>query len=192
VLGLSGVSPPQQRSQQPSIVSSINDLFGGASNPGPASQMSSPPPAPYSQPAPRPSARSTPDPFAALASSTPRQASPFQFQQSIKPPQQSSGAVDLLGVGAPTQSSNLAQISTSAANDDDEWNFTSAVPDSSKELIVTNSSINVVFNVSRESDTTLLIKSRVSNNTPLPISDLTIQLAVSKASDLIVSLLAPY
>lgn len=142
--------------------------------------MSSPPPAPYSQPAPRPSARSTPDPFAALASSTPRQASPFQFQQSIKPPQQPSGAVDLLGVGSPAPSSNLAQSTTSAANDDDEWNFTSAVPDSSKELIVTNSSINVVFNVSRESDTVLLIKSRVSNNTSLPISELTIQLAVSK------------
>lgn len=81
-------------------------------------------------------------------------------------------------MSAPT--TNLAQ--TSAANDDDEWDFASSVPDTSKEISVTNTSINVLFNVSRESDTTLLIQSRVSNNTPLPISGLTFLLAASKVS----------
>ncbi|KAF2799482.1 VHS-domain-containing protein [Melanomma pulvis-pyrius CBS 109.77] len=182
VLGLSGVSVPPPKIQQPSTSQSTYDLFGGVSNSAPPSQIASPPPPSYTHPAPRPSARSTPDPFAALASSTPRQASPFQFQQSINP--QPSGSVDLLGVGVPPPSSNLAQSSTSAANDDDEWTFASAVPDTSKELTVTNTSINVLFNISRESDTVLLIKSRVSNNTPLPISDLTFQLAASKGCQL--------
>ncbi|KAF2714128.1 ADP-ribosylation factor-binding protein-like protein GGA1 [Pleomassaria siparia CBS 279.74] len=180
VLGLSGVAVPQAKTQQSSIPQSTLDLFGASNAPVP--QITSPSIPAYSQPAPRPSARSTPDPFASLASSTPRQGSPFQFQQSIK--SQPSGTVDLLGVGAPAPSSNLAQSSASAANDDDEWTFASAVPDTSKELTVTNTSINVVFNVSRESNDVLLIKSRVSNNTTLPISDLTFQLAASKGCQL--------
>jgi ADP-ribosylation factor-binding protein GGA len=90
-----------------------------------------------------------------------------------------SGAVDLLGGGMPAPSTNLTQ-SSATADDDDEWNFASAVPDTSKEITVTNTSINVLFNISRESDTTLLIQSRVSNNTPLPISGLTLQVAASK------------
>lgn len=80
----------------------------------------------------------------------------------------------------PAPSSTLAQASTSAANDDDEWTFASSVPDTSKEITVTNSSINVLFNVSRENDTVLLINSRISNNTPLPIANLTLQIAASK------------
>jgi ADP-ribosylation factor-binding protein GGA len=79
-------------------------------------------------------------------------------------------------------STNLAQ--TSAANDDDEWDFASSVPDTSREITVTNTSVNVLFNVSRESDTTLLIQSRISNNTPLPISDLKLLVAASKVSTL--------
>jgi hypothetical protein len=47
---------------------------------------------------------------------------------------------------------------------------------------VTNSSINVLFNVSRETDNNLLINSRISNNTPIPITSLTLQIAASKVS----------
>jgi hypothetical protein len=123
----------------------------------------------------------SPDPFAALTS-TPRQGSPFQYQQSIKTQTTGSAAVDLLGGDITAPSSNLAQSSTSAANDDDEWNFASSVPDTANEITVLNTNINVLFNVSRETDTTLLIQSRISNNTPLPISGLTLQLAASKVS----------
>jgi ADP-ribosylation factor-binding protein GGA len=92
--------------------------------------------------------------------------------------------MDLLGGAIPAPSSTLAQSSASVGNDDDdEWTFASSVPDTSKEITVTNSSINVLFNVSRESDTALLIKSRVSNNTPVPITALTLQVAASKVSD---------
>jgi hypothetical protein len=154
----------------------ITDLFTA----GPKStqpQITSPTPSTFSPPPTQPAR--TPDPFAALTS-TPRQGSPFQYQQSVKPPPAASGAVDLLGGGMPAPTTNLTQ--SSAADDDDEWNFASAVPDTSKEITVTNTSVNVLFNISRESDTTLLIQSRVSNNTPLPISGLTLQVAASKVS----------
>jgi ADP-ribosylation factor-binding protein GGA len=177
VLGLSGVPVPQSQAQQkkPSV-QQITDLFASTRTSA-APQSLSPAPFPISQPLVQP-ARS-PDPFAALTS-TPRQGSPFQYQQSIQQPSSASTTVDLLGGAIPAPSSALAQSSTSAANDDDEWTFASSVPDTSKEITVTNTSINVLFNVSRETDSTLLIKSRISNNTPMPIANLTLQVAASK------------
>jgi ADP-ribosylation factor-binding protein GGA len=173
------MSVPQPQVQQPPAPQSNVDLFGGIKSPGLPSQIK-PPTSNF--PRPLQAARSTPDPFAALTSPTSRQASPFQFQQSVKP--QSTGTVDLLGVGSPPPPSNLVQNSTNTANDDDEWTFTSAVPDTSKEITVVNSSVTVVFKISRESDTVLLIQSRISNNTPAPISALTFQSAVSKVRTL--------
>lgn len=187
VLGLSGVSVPQSPPpQQSSTSTSINDLLGGFSNSGPSSQISSPPPSlSASQKLPSQSSRATPDPFAALTSQsqTPRQASPFQFQQSIKPQTSgpsASGSTDLLGgFSNPPPTQNTAPVDTNA-NDDDEWTFTSAVPTSSKEITVTNTNVHIVFTVSRESDDVLLIQSRISNNTQSPVSELTFQSAVSK------------
>ena len=185
VLGLSGMPVPQSQ-PQPAPSQPNYDLLGGLTNSGPSSQISSPPPPAISHQAPPQAARSTPDPFASLTSPAPRQASPFQFQQSVKPQHSStgSGSADLLGVGspAPAPTSTLAQSTSTTAADDDEWTFASAVPDSSKEITVVNSSVNVVFNIKRDSDTVLLINSRVSNNTTAPISDLTFQSAVSKVN----------
>jgi ADP-ribosylation factor-binding protein GGA len=174
VLGLSGMPVPQSQ-PQPARTSAqqINDLFTSSQASTPR-QTASPAPAAFAQPPAR-----SPDPFAALTS-TPRQGSPFQYQQSVKQPPPASATVDLLGGAVPTPSSSLAQSSTNAANDDDEWTFASSVPDTSKEITVTNSSINVLFNVSRENDAVLLINSRISNNTPLPIANLTLQIAASK------------
>ena len=178
VLGLSGVPVPQQ---QKASNQAITDLFAsGSRSASSPQQFSSPPPSATFSPAPSQASR-TPDPFASLTS-TPRQGSPFQYQQSVKPPAPAAGTIDLLGGDISGPTSNLAQSSTSAANDDDEWTFASSVPDSSKEITVVNSTINVLFNISRENDTTLLINSRVSNNTPLPISGLTLQVAASKVS----------
>ncbi|KAJ4290934.1 ARF-binding protein [Kalmusia sp. IMI 367209] len=184
VLGLSGLPVPQSPPppQQQSAAQSINDLFGSMSNSGPSTQIPSPLPSARAQP-PTQSTR-TPDPFAALNSQTPRQGSPMHFQQSIKSQSTGSGTVDLLGGAVPAPTSSLAQSSTTAADDDDEWNFASAVPDTSKELTVTNTMINVVFHVSRESDTVLLIQNRISNRTPQPISNLTFQVAASKGAQL--------
>ncbi|CAN9305725.1 unnamed protein product [Alternaria alternata] len=176
VLGMSGMAVPQS---QKASNQAITDLFSAGPKPT-QSQITSPTPSTFSPPPIQPAR--TPDPFAALTS-TPRQGSPFQYQQSVKPPPVASGAVDLLGGGMPAPSTNLTQ-SSATADDDDEWNFASAVPDTSKEITVTNTSINVLFNISRESDSTLLIQSRVSNNTPLPISGLTLQVAASKGAQL--------
>jgi ADP-ribosylation factor-binding protein GGA len=170
---------PNSPAQPRPSTQAITDLFTS----GPKSttpQITSPPPSGGFPQFPTQPSR-TPDPFASLAS-TPRQASPFQYQQSVKPPPPASGAVDLLGGGISAPSTNLAQ-STSAVNDDDEWNFASSVPDSSKALTITNTTVNVLFNVSRETDTTILIQSRISNNTPLPISGFTLQVAASKVRE---------
>lgn len=180
VLGLSGMAVPQSPTplQQQSTTQSIVDLFGSTSNSGSSQQIPSPLPSTRSQPLPQPAR--TPDPFAALNSQTPRQGSPMNFQQSVKPPIGASGTVDLLGGAIPTPTSSLVQSTSAAANDDDEWTFASAVPDTSKEIAVNNTLINVVFKVSRESDTVLLIQNHVSNNTPQTISNLTFQVAASK------------
>ncbi|KAL6703471.1 ARF-binding protein [Coniothyrium glycines] len=180
VLGMSGMPVPQSQPQRTSN-QAITDLFGSTGTPTPPQIKSPAPSSSFSQPSFAP-ARS-PDPFAALAS-TPRQGSPFQYQQSVKPPSAPSAAVDLLGGAISTPSSNLAQSTASAANDDDEWTFASSVPDSSKDITVTNTTVNVLFNVSRESDTTLLIHSRISNNTSVPIAGLTLQVAASKGAQL--------
>ncbi|KAF2634218.1 ADP-ribosylation factor-binding protein GGA1 [Massarina eburnea CBS 473.64] len=178
VLGMSGTSAPQSQAQYKNTAKSITDLFNSA----PINAV--PSPISVAQPPPQPAR--TPDPFAALSSPGPRTASPMHFQQSIKPQSTGSGSIDLLGGAAPTPShapsSSLSQSTT--ANDDDEWTFASAVPDTNKEITVTNTNLNVVFNVSRESDSNLLIISRISNNTSLPVSQLTFQVAASKGAQL--------
>lgn len=172
---------PLHQGQQRTSAQQITDLFAKGPSPAPA-HIATPPLSAFSPPSVQP-ARS-PDPFAAL-SSTPRQGSPFQYQQSVKPPAAAPATVDLLGGAIPTPTSNLAQSTTSAANDDDEWDFASSVPDTTQEITVVNSNIHVLFKVSREADTALMIQSRISNNTPLPISGLTFQVAASKVSELI-------
>lgn len=142
------------------------------------------------------------DPFAALASSTPRGGSPFQFQQSVNrtaSPAAGSGSATLFDLGAPTSSqpttpkppmsANQSRLSTGAAAPDDEWTFTSALPDQPHDLTVSNSAVNITWTVSRppEDESVVLIKSRISNNTAQPISDFTFQVAVTKVSNLLFS-----
>jgi len=121
------------------------------------------------------------DPFAAL-NTPPRQASPFQFSSSTHPPapSSSSGGLDLLGLGNGASSAMPA-----AAQQDDEWEFSSSLPaDQPAQLVVTNGEIKIDFTIQRSSETELEIRSRVSNQTAQPISDLTFQLAVTKAYSL--------
>lgn len=140
----------------------------------------------------------------------PRQASPSpaQFQQSIPtskspavplsskptPPRvERASTFDLLGMGngtlppatsaapPPSYSSRPSTGDPSSKKDnDDEWTFSSALPDQPEDLIVTDSAIKTVFTVSRLNDTELEMRSRISNSTHQPISDLTFQLAVTK------------
>ncbi|OCK86170.1 ADP-ribosylation factor-binding protein GGA1 [Lepidopterella palustris CBS 459.81] len=184
----SGMSSPPSQTQQFTVPKPNYDPFGTISSSQPPPPAMAPPAMsstpsffPKAQSAqPQQPSRSTADPFAAFSSPAPRQASPFHFQQSIKPPAPAPHTNDLLSLG---NSPNLAQ-STTPSNDEDEWTFASAVPDQSKDITVSNTSINVTFNVSRESDDVILIKSRISNNTAQLVTDLTFQVAVSKGYSL--------
>lgn len=122
------------------------------------------------------------DPFASLAT-PPRQSSPFQYQSKspVPPPQApaSGRSADLLGLSSSTTAPPPAESNTAG---DDEWTFSSSLPDQPHDLTVTNahSSIKAVFTVVRTSDSELTIQSRISNQVPQSITDLTFQLAVTK------------
>ncbi|OCL15288.1 ADP-ribosylation factor-binding protein-like protein GGA1 [Glonium stellatum] len=184
----SGISSPPSQNQQSAVSKPNYDPFGSISDSQPTLQQTVAPSSYFSQTQPQNTQqllRSSADPFAALSSPAPRQASPFQFQHSVKPTAPPPSSSALLGLGS---SSNLGQSSTpshsisnmATSNDDDEWTFASAVPDQSKDITISNTSVNVTFNVSRESDDVILIRSRISNNTPQPVTGLTFQVAVSK------------
>ena len=135
----------------------------------PSSKPATPIPASLQQHQPKKS-----DPFAALGTPS-RQASPFQHAQSKAPATSSGGNLDLLGMGS--SNGNSAPAAT-----EDEWEFSSALPDQPTEITVTKSQITTVFKVSRPNDSELLIQSRISNATAQPVADLTFQLAVTKVS----------
>lgn len=125
------------------------------------------------------------DPFASLAT-PPRQASPFQHASHSKA---SSQNLDLLGMGSTSNGSSsspapststTSTITPTPAAVDDEWEFSSALPDQPTEITVTKSTIHTIFKVSRSNDSELLIQSRISNATAQFITDLTFQLAVTK------------
>ena len=175
-------SQPAPQQTQPSLAAqpskASSDLFGGLSQP--SSKPATPVPPSFAQSQAQHQAKKS-DPFAALAT-PPRSNSPFQFQsRSPAPPTaappQSSG-LDLLGMGG---SNGISTPQPTAPAADDEWTFSSSLPES-QDLTVTNTSIKTQFAVSRSSESELLIHSRTSNNTAQPIADLTFQLAVTKVS----------
>jgi ADP-ribosylation factor-binding protein GGA len=177
-------SQQQRSTPQPSMPSIFSqpapppqDLFGSIS--GPSSHSITPSPQQLQPP------QKKPDPFAALSNSNSRSGSPFQFQSRAPAPAPAPAApassnFDLLGGGVP------APTTTSAppvpVTDDDEWAFSSALPDApqEQELVITNSAIRTVFAVTRPNNTELVVSSRISNSTAQAIEDLTFQLAVTK------------
>ncbi|KAI4848848.1 ADP-ribosylation factor-binding protein-like protein GGA1, partial [Aureobasidium sp. EXF-8845] len=156
------IPPPPQ----PQAARANYDPFGMISSPAPASNAFQ-----KSQPQQQQKAA---DPFAALSGNS-RTASPFQFQQSVKPP-------------APPAA---PQSAASLLGGDDEWTFSSALPTQpqqpqSNAVTVIDSSVKAVFHISRPAGANdyLSIDARVSNKTAQPISDFTLQLAVTKAFSL--------
>jgi ADP-ribosylation factor-binding protein GGA len=152
------IPPPAQ----PQAARANYDPFGMISSPAPASNAFQ-----KSQPQQQQKAA---DPFAALSGNS-RTASPFQFQQSVKPP-------------APPAA---PQSAASLLGGDDEWTFSSALPTQpqqpqSNAVTVIDSSVKAVFHISRPAGANdyLAIDARVSNKTAQPISDFTLQLAVTK------------
>ena len=129
------------------------------------------------------------DPFAALTSPPPQQSSPFPTSHQA-PPTSSTPSKSLLDLGLQAQSTSQPQPPTSSQtisqHNDDDWEFTSAVPEDSQsttqDLIVSNSEIKILFHIERppESNDSISIKASFSNNTPLQVQDYTFQLAVTK------------
>jgi ADP-ribosylation factor-binding protein GGA len=173
-------SMPSMFAQQPPKPQTIStDLFGSLSTPTSKSVTPSPQQQQQQQ---QQQAQKKADPFAALSNSNSRSGSPFQFQSSRSPPApapaQSSSNFDLLGGGVPAAAPAPAANNTN--NNDDEWTFSSALPDAPQNLTITNSAIKTIFAVTRPNNTELIISSRISNSTTNPIEDLTFQLAVTK------------
>lgn len=176
--------------QQPITAGSSSGTFGGlnlstkqTSSPAPLTSTFSPQPTTQQQqPVPKT------DPFASLNTQTSRTTSPFQFQQSThpapNPAQPKPQSTTLLG-GLTSSTPQTTTTSASAAGDD-EWTFTSALPNTSATLTLHDSTIKITWLVSRPSqDPTLIeIASKISNNTSQPISELTFQVAVTRTVQL--------
>ena len=112
-----------------------------------------------------------------------RQPSPQPFQQSLAP--STSTSTSLLDL---TQSSNQKTNETSNSKSaEEEWTFASALPTKPNQITVLNSSIHIVFDITRvqRMGNDILIQSRVSNNAAQHVSDLTFQIAVTKVCHIV-------
>lgn len=189
----SSTSPQPQQTTQSSMVN--YDPFASLASSQPSSQSVTPAPTVGKQQ--EPASRQPPpsaDPFAILSNPTPRQPSPFEYQQQSSN-RVSSASPSLFDFGQtttpPTQQHQSSQASqqNSRTNTEEEWTFASSLPDQANlppvnEVMVTNTAVNVVFAVSRPAgdDKSITMVVRSSNNTAQPISEFTFQIAVPKVS----------
>lgn len=77
----------------------------------------------------------------------------------------------------------MSSARNSALVGEDEWTFSSSLPDQTPhEITLVNSAVNIMFLVSkaREADGAIKIKASISNNTTTPVADFTLQIAVMK------------
>ncbi|KUI72411.1 hypothetical protein VM1G_07970 [Cytospora mali] len=116
---------------------------------------------------------------------------PPKYQQSaFAPPSQAIDPFAALAAprAAPPQASAPAPAASQANNDDDEWNFSSALPTETPTLsrehkvLVSNTSLKIDMLANRTTGTSNSINLlfAFSNNTAQPISELHFQLAVTK------------
>ena len=185
------------QSQQAPLPAKPNyDPFRFATNSHPSSRSSTPAPPTLlqAQQATRPS-QSSSDPFAALSSAASRTASPLP---NLKPSQKltPSPSASLFDFASPkpalpqNQPARISQEATNGTSTDDDWDFTSALPDDGtelpvrKNLTVSNTSVKMDCHVERPetSDSTISISASFSNNTPSLITEYTLQVAVTKVN----------
>jgi hypothetical protein len=164
--------------QNPPAYQQNFDILGSLSASQPPSQSSTPTPGfPQFQ-----NATATPppppaDPFASLVSPSPRQPSPLPSAASPSPrPPASSSLLDFAGAEPKGK-----------APEDDEWNFTSSLPESSalpnqNRVQVLSSSLKVEFVARRhpQQQRQIHIVARFSNGTSQALNDLHFQVAVEK------------
>ena len=133
------------------------------------------------------------DPFAALSSNPPPQPSPSLNSQR---PQQASSttSASLFGFASPANQpsprnppANIPQ-QTNGASADDEWNFSSALPDehvnlpASNDVTVHSGPVNIIFKASRpsNSDSVIHITASFSNRTTNLVTEYEFKVAVTK------------
>ena len=145
------------------------------------------------QQAARPSQAST-DPFAALSSAS-RTASPLPISQLPQKPAPSPSA-SLFDFASPkppvpqSQPATSSEQTTNGTSADDDWVFSSALPEdvhelpAHNELIVSNTSVKIDFRVERAEavDSSISISASFSNNTSSLITEYTLQVAVTKVN----------
>lgn len=172
------------------------DPFRFVTNSIPSSRSTTPaPPTLFqTQQAAKPSPPST-DPFATLSSVASRTASPLPTSQISQKPNPSPSA-SLFDFASPkpavpqNQPAANSQQATNGTSADDDWNFTSALPDDGSELpahnklTVSNTSVRIDFRVERpeNSDSAISISASFSNNTPNLVTEYTLQVAVTKVN----------
>ena len=169
------------------------DPFSSLSNSKPPSTSTTPAPSLLqSQLASKPPQHPS-DPFAALSSPASRQPSPFLNPQQSQPPI-SSPSNSLFNFAQPnkqqlpTNSQPVPPAQSNGSTADDDWNFSSALPDesstlpASRVLPVSNGTVVIVFGVSRPSnkDSVVAINANFSNVSSSLITEYTFQLAVRK------------
>lgn len=181
-------TPPLQ--QAPAGFKPSYDIMASFNSSRPVSQTSTPAP----RPAQQPTATMTPpppatDPFAALVSASPRTSSPFPSgaSSSQSPAAASSSLLDLAGAGPPNTAA--ASGSSAKAQEDDEWNFASSLPEStalptSNKVQVLNSSLRIEFVARRHPSQPrqIHVVALFSNTTGQPLNELHFQVAVEKVS----------
>lgn len=175
--------PTAQQPGPPKPDYSAFSAFSGISQP--ASARNTPPPSIFQQQqiAPKPAQQPMSDPFAALTSPL-RQSTP-QF-----PPAPQAASSNLFDFGSPAPApipAVAAAAPPAASGDDDEWAFSSALPESndsplSNNITVSDTSVYILFHASRPSpsDPVINLSVRFSSRVPQPITELTFQVAVTK------------
>lgn len=143
------------------------------------SKPATPQPAINYQPPPPQVQKSVVDPFASLTAPA-RQATP---QQSSTP--------SLFDFSSNVSSKPQTPTVPTTSADDDEWAFESALPESNglpstNTITLTDTAVNVVVEASRRStsDPVIILSIKYSNKTPMPVTELTFQAAVSKTFNL--------
>ncbi|MCJ1381493.1 hypothetical protein MMC17_004604 [Xylographa soralifera] len=180
--------------QQPIPLKSNYDAFASLTTSRPSSQSTTPVPSLVQQQMHVPAPSHLSDPFAGLSSSSniPRQNSPFAQSQHNKA--SSTSMFDF--ASSTSQNANAASNSiaaaqnTNGASTDDDWNFSSALPEdslpSSASLIVSSKDVEIAFDVSirKTDDSVIDILATFSNKSSNPITEYTFQVAVTKAYSL--------
>ncbi|KAH8888598.1 ADP-ribosylation factor-binding protein GGA1 [Thozetella sp. PMI_491] len=173
--------------------------FGANSNvPGPALLSSitqhSSAKVPVSTPTPPPG--SSLSQFAAFSSapSGSQSSTPGPSQSAFAPPSKPASADPFAALGSPSFSSSKqpSPVPAAAANDDDEWSFSSALPVEAPVLprehkvVVSNTGLKIDMLANRVTAGAAAINILVafSNNTAQPVSELHFQLAVTKGYEL--------